>query len=123
MDIVNNPFIDMITYEDIFILEKKNFVQAVLHAIGFTEENYTGIELDLDSIEGVLSSAETPSGISSIHARQYLSLAGHHARSAYLHISEGVYRSDNGDTHATIGKLISYLVSDFIKAHSAGSGS
>ena len=66
MDIVNNPFIDIITYEDIFIHEKRNFRQAVSHAIEFTEDNYTGIELDLDAIENVLSSAVTPSGISEI---------------------------------------------------------
>ncbi|MEO8822226.1 MAG: arginase family protein, partial [Ginsengibacter sp.] len=47
MDIVSNPFIDFISYEDIFIREKKNFIQAVAHATGFTEDNYTGVELDL----------------------------------------------------------------------------
>ena len=64
MDIVNNPFIDMITFEDIFIHSKRNFRQAVSHAIEFTDDNYTGIELDLDSVEEVLSSASTPSGVS-----------------------------------------------------------
>jgi formiminoglutamase len=51
MDIVNNPFIDFITYEDIFIHEKKNFLQAIAHATTFTEDTYTGIEVDLDCIE------------------------------------------------------------------------
>ncbi|MEO5499800.1 MAG: arginase family protein, partial [Ginsengibacter sp.] len=49
-DLFNSPFIDFISFEDIFIHEKKNFIQAVSHATGFTEDNYTGIELDLDSI-------------------------------------------------------------------------
>ncbi len=48
MDIHNNPFIDYITYEEIFIHERKNFIQAVAHATGFTEDSFTGIELDLD---------------------------------------------------------------------------
>ena len=54
---------DCITFEDIFIHEKRNFIQAISHATGFTEDNYTGIELDLDSIQNTLSSASTPSGI------------------------------------------------------------
>jgi formiminoglutamase len=43
VDIVNNPFIDCITFEDIFIHEKRSFRQAVSHAIEFTEDNYAGI--------------------------------------------------------------------------------
>lgn len=117
LDIVNNPFLDFITYEDIFILEKRNFIQAVAHATGFTEENFTGIELDLDCIENTLSSAMTPSGISPLHARQYVTLAARESQVAYLHICEGATRLADGRSNETTGKLISYLVSDFIKAH------
>lgn len=117
-DIVNNPFVDFITYEDIFINEKKNFVQAIAHATGFTEETYTGIELDLDCIENVLSSGITPSGISALHARQYLNFVATDSKVAYVHISEGATRSEDDAEDNTTGKLISYLVSDFIKSHS-----
>ncbi|MEO6949559.1 MAG: formimidoylglutamase [Ginsengibacter sp.] len=117
MDFVNNPFIDCITFEDIFIHEKRNFLQAVSLATSFTEDNYTGIELDLDSIENVLSSAFTPSGISVLHARQYLNLVGLHSKVAYLHICEGATRLATGETNYSTGKLISYLVSDFIKSN------
>jgi formiminoglutamase len=115
LDIVNNPFLDIITYEDIFIHEKKNFIQAVAHATGFTEDNYTGVELDLDSIEHTLTSAETPCGISSLHARQYLSLVAVESKVAYLHICEGSSQLEDGRKSSTTGKLISYLVSDFVK--------
>ncbi|MBA2745911.1 MAG: arginase family protein [Flavisolibacter sp.] len=117
MDIVNNPFIDCITYEDIFIHEKRNFRQSVSHAIQFTDDNYTGIELDLDCVENVLSSACTPSGISSAHARQYMNLCAAHVKPAYLHICEGAARLSNGKTSDLTGKLVSYLVSDFVKMH------
>ena len=117
MDIVNNPFIDVITYEDIFVHEKRHFIQAVAHATGFTEDNYTGIELDLDCIEKVLSSALTPSGLSPLHARQYINFAATDCNPAYLHICEGASRLSDGRTDGATGKLISYLVSDFIKAH------
>jgi formiminoglutamase len=116
LDIVNNPFLDFITYEDIFILEKRNFIQAIAHATSFTEENYTGVELDLDSIEHTLSSSMTPSGISPLHARQYVTLAARDSQIAYLHICEGATRLIDGRSNETTGKLISYLVTDFIKS-------
>jgi len=117
MDIVNNPFFDCITFEDIFIHEKQNFRQAVAHAIGFTDDNHVGIELDLDVIEDVLSSAYTPSGISSFQARQYVSQCASQVKVAYLHICEGATRLKNGKADEATGKLISYLVSDFIKGN------
>ncbi|RXK62162.1 arginase [Lacibacter luteus] len=116
IDIVNNPFIDLITYEDIFLHEKRNFIQAVAHATGFTEDTFTGIELDMDCIRKTLSSALTPVGIDEIHARQYLNFAATDAKVAYLHICEAASALNDGRRSETIGKLISYLVSDFIKA-------
>lgn len=115
MDIVNNPFIDCITFEDIFIHEKRSFRQAVSHAIEFTDDNYAGIELDLDSVENVLSSACSPSGIHVIHARQYINLCAAHVKAAYLHICEGATKLSSGKSNDSTGKLISYLVSDFVK--------
>jgi formiminoglutamase len=115
LEVHNNPFIDYITYEEIFIHERKNFIQAVAHATGFTEDTYTGIELDLDSIEGVLSSATTPSGITALQARQYITFAAQDAKAAYLHICEGATQLADGRKNESTGKLISYLVSDFVK--------
>ncbi len=116
VDIVNNPFIDCITFEDIFVHEKRTFMQAVSHATGFTEDTMTGIDIDLDGIQNTLSSAMTPVGISPVHARQYISFAAADTKTAWLHISEGATRISDGRTDATSGKLAAYLVSDFIKA-------
>jgi formiminoglutamase len=115
LDIVNNPFLDFISYEDIFLQEKRNFIQAVAHALDFTDDNYVGIELDLDSIENSLSSACSPSGIKPIHARQYINLCAAQSKACYLHICEGAVRLSDGRTDPSIGKLISYLVTDFVK--------
>ncbi len=117
MDIHNNPFIDYITFEEIFIHERRNFIQAVAHATGFTEGSQVGIELDLDCIENVLSSAITPAGISPLQARQYINFAATDAKVAYLHICEGATQLADGRKDDTTGKLISYLVSDFVKAN------
>ena len=107
IDIVNNPFIDCIT-----------FLQSVAHATGFTEDTLTGIDIDLDSIQNTLSSAMTPVGITPVQARQYVSFTAADSKPAYFYICEGATRLNDGRTDATSGKLISYLVSDFIKANS-----
>ncbi|HMO61621.1 MAG TPA: formimidoylglutamase [Ferruginibacter sp.] len=117
LDIHNDPFVDYVSYEEIFIREKKNFIQAVAHATGFTEDTYTGIELDLDAVAHALSSAATPSGISTLHARQYITFAAQDAKVAYLHICEGAAQLPDGRRDELTGKLISYLVSDFVKEH------
>ncbi|MEO6537308.1 MAG: arginase family protein [Ferruginibacter sp.] len=116
-DIHANPFIQYITYEEIFIHEKKNFIQAIAHATGFTEDTYTGIELDLDSIQNSLCSAQSPTGLSVLHARQYINFTATDAKVAYLHITEGACQLADGSKNDNTGKLISYLVSDFIKAN------
>jgi len=121
VDIVNNPFIDCITFEDIFVHEKRSFMQAVSHATGFTEDMLTGIDIDLDGIQNTLSSAMTPVGISPVHARQYIFFAAADTKPAYLHICEGATRLSDGRTDATSGKLASYLVSDFVKARNPSS--
>lgn len=118
IDFVNNPFLDCITYEDIFIHEKRTFLQAVVHAIEFTEDNLIGVELDLDSVQNILSSAMTPSGISPVHARQYITHIAAGSRPAYLHICEGASRLSTGKSDDLTGKMISYLVSDFVKGMS-----
>ena len=119
VDMVNNPFFDCITYEDIFIHQKSTFHQSVAHAISFTDDNntFTGIEVDVDSIENVLSSAMTPCGISPVQARQFINLCAANANVCYLHICEAATHLANGKTNEVTGKLLSYLISDFIKMH------
>lgn len=122
-DIVKNDYIDLITFEEIFLQEKMNFHQAMAHAAGFCGESLCGLELDLDSIEGVLASAATPSGLNTLHARQFVDFFAQRLQVAYLHICEGIGENEDGQTYPSIGKLIAYLVSDFIKAHKKGSQS
>lgn len=119
-DISRNPSIRYTSYEEIFIHEKLNFLQAVAHAAGFTENTSTGIELDLDSIQDILSSALTPSGITALMARKFVNYTATDCKVGYLHIAEGACRLSDGTRDDSTGKLISYLVSDFVKAHAAG---
>ena len=102
--------------KDIFVREKTSFQQATNKVLLFTKETYTGIEIDLDAIENVLSSAISPTGFSVVQARQFVHQAASKSKVAYLHICEGASILDNGQKSTATGKLISYLVTDFIKA-------
>ncbi len=115
-DLYSNMNIQYTSYEDIFVHEKMNFRQAVAQAFNFTDEDYTGVELDLDAIRETLSSAMSPTGITSIHARQYMVFAAAHPKIAYVHICEGATKLDDGRQDEKTGKLIAYLITDFIKS-------
>jgi formiminoglutamase len=115
-DLYSNMNIQYVSFEDIFILEKLNFRQAIAQAFSFTDDDYTGVELDLDAIRETLSSAVSPVGITAIHARQYMVFAAANPKIAYLHICEGASKLDDGRTDEKTGKLIAYLVTDFIKS-------
>ena len=115
-ELISDETIQFSTYEDIFLRNNEDFEQAVLQAINFTDGLPTGIELDLDCVQNVLSSASTPSGISTLQARQYVYLTANKANTAYLHLTEGATKLANGKQDLSTGKLIAYLVSDFIKA-------
>lgn len=115
-EISQNPAIQFSFWEAIFLREKMTFKEAIQQAIDFTKNTPTGIELDLDCVENVLSSAMTPCGISPTQARQYIYQTATWADVAYLHICEGATQLSTGQTDFSTGKLISYLVSDFMKA-------
>lgn len=103
--------------EDIIIREKKTFRQAVTEAIKFSSTDFYGLELDMDAIENIPSSAKTSSGISANEARQYVSLGAQNRRVAYLHIAEAAPVLSHIKADNKTGKLIAYLVTDFMKSY------
>lgn len=105
------------TFENIFIREELNFKEAVAEAIDFAKDDHFGIELDMDTVQNIPSSAKTSSGISPNQARQYVTWAAQNVNSAYLHISEAAPVLSHIKTDNKTGKLIAYLVADFIKAN------
>jgi formiminoglutamase len=74
-----------------------------------------GIELDLDSIQFMPSSAFSPSGFSLEQARYYLHTLAPKKNCCYLHIPEGAPKNEQEDK--IVGKSIAYLVWDFITAN------
>lgn len=116
-DMQANPDIDFSYFEDIFIRQKSTFEAAINKAIEHTQSAESGIELDLDCIENTLSSAQSPSGISTTAARQFLHQVAQKSKPCYLHLAEGATTMKNGNSSNQTGKLIVYLISDFIKSY------
>ena len=106
-------------YEDIFIRQRMSYTTALQEAQAHAFGAPTGIELDLDCIEHTLSSASSPSGMTVLQARQYVSYMAQHADCRYIHLTEGAAQLDNGQQSSSIGKLIAYLITDFIKSFPA----
>lgn len=76
-------------------------------------DNYLGVELDLDSIKNMPSSAFTPSGLEVEQARLYvMSLASSMRKVAYLNLPEGA--PTNEQEEKIVGKTLAYLVHDFL---------
>ncbi|MEQ7798263.1 formimidoylglutamase [Pedobacter sp. ASV1-7] len=77
----------------------------------------TGMELDLDCIENVLSSAMTPSGFHLNEIRKIILTTS--KKFAYLHICEGAVTLIDGRHDQSVAKTVAYLVSDFIKSQNS----
>lgn len=116
VNIKKNKNIQTHFFEDIFVREKVSLKTSISKALQFTKETYTGLEIDLDAIENMLSSATSPNGFSVTQARQFIHQTATKSKVAYLHICEGAAELDNGLKSTNTGKFIAYLVSDFIKA-------
>lgn len=115
-ELKSNSSIEFIFFEDIFIRNKISFKDAIQKNIAFIYDNPCGLELDLDAIENVATSAISPSGISATNARQYIHLCATQLPIKYVHFAEGAPILSGIKDNNGVGKLIAYLVTDFIKA-------
>lgn len=106
-----------VTYDSINIRKEKEFNQELVLASEFIQSDCYGIEIDLDAIPNIPSSAMTLSGFSIEELRQFVTFFGKNKNAAYLHICEGAPDLDEGKNNHLIGKLIGYLVTDFIKSN------
>jgi formiminoglutamase len=103
------------TYETIFVRESITFTEALMRNINFVKTQLCGVEIDLDAITNVPSSAKTSSGISPVQARQYVYQCGKQLNPTYFHIAEGAPILSHIKADNKTGKLIAYLITDFIK--------
>ncbi|WP_445957440.1 GNAT family N-acetyltransferase [Yeosuana sp.] len=106
--------IDFNTFEGLKIRKEVTFKKELQRALNHVSNTPFGIEIDCDAIENIASSAMTPSGFSVNAARTFVDFFGKHENACYLHICEAIATADN---EKQIGKLITYLITDFIKAN------
>ncbi|RYD50977.1 MAG: arginase [Sphingobacteriales bacterium] len=104
-------------YEDVFLSGTDRFEDTLTAAFDHSRGFRTGLELDLDCIEGMLSSAMTPSGLTMREARRYVCRAAAETTPAYLHLTEGVVQRSDGLQSALTAKALAYLASDFMRRH------
>ncbi|MEM8521662.1 formimidoylglutamase [Flavobacterium sp. PL12] len=106
------------TYDSVSIRKEKDFNNEMDHALEFINDDFFGLEIDLDAIPNIASSAMTLSGYSVEQLRQFISYFGKSKNVSYLHICEGAPDLGEEKNNHLIGKLIGHLVTDFIKANS-----
>ena len=105
-----------VTYEEVEVKREKNFEIELENALNFIKNEPFGVELDLDAIPNIPSSAMTLSGFSVDKARHFVYYFGKHQNASYFHICEGAPELDDSKNNHLTGKLIASLITDFMKA-------
>ncbi|MGY0392568.1 formimidoylglutamase [Bizionia sp. KMM 8389] len=111
----NNDHISYNTFEALEIRKDLHFKTEMKRALEFVQSKPFGIELDCDAIENTPSSAMTPSGFSLTKTRTFLHNVAQHNNVKYLHLCEA---APTQETEGQVGKLLTYLITDFIRAQS-----
>ena len=101
------------TFDSIEIRNELKFNSEMERALKHISKDTFGIEIDCDAIENITSSAMTPSGFSVNQARKFVNYFGENENAKYLHICEV---APSKRVASQVGKLITYLITDFIKS-------
>lgn len=112
----HNETIKYNTFEQMKVRLEKDFSSELHVAYEHIKKLPYGIEIDLDSVEMVASSAMSPSGFSSVELRQFIHYMALDWNSSYIHICEAAPSLDQAENKHLTGKLIAYLITDFIKS-------
>lgn len=112
----HNKYINYNTFEAIAVRKETEYKHEMQYALNFIKKDKFGIEIDLDAIQNIASSAMTPSGFSANDAREFIAYFGSSKNVAYLHLCEAAPSLENTNSNQT-GKLISYLITDFLRAN------
>lgn len=99
-------------YEDMAISQQFSFEEGIKQAEAFCGDKSFGVELDMDAIAMMGSSAISPDGFSLAQARTFIQHFAQHPNVGYFHICEGAPAL--APVPNQVGKAIAYLVSDII---------
>lgn len=103
------------TLESIAIRRERDLAGEADRALSFVQDEHFGLEIDCDAIINIPSSAMTPSGLAVNDTRYLTHKFSRNENIQYLHICEAAPDSDKKSDMILVGKLISYLITDFIK--------
>jgi formiminoglutamase len=104
------------TLFDDYIVGKRDLLTDLYNEKSHLESiGHYGIELDLDAIQDMPSSAFTPSGFSLNEARMFVKTLANSSKCRYLHLPEGAPRNEQEEK--IVGKALAYLAWDFIHEH------
>lgn len=101
------------TFEAIKIRKELKYKTELEKALKHISDCEYGIEIDCDAIQNTPSSAISPSGFSVNKTRNFVNYFAKHNNATYIHICEA---APTKKTANQVGKLITYLITDFIKA-------
>lgn len=105
-----------IGFEDLMVRSTFDIQTCLLNALEHIKWVPFGVEVDLDSLALFPASAFSPSGFQPEVARQFVHQLAQHPNCAYLHLCEAAPDLDPLNGKTIVGKMLSYLATDFIKA-------
>lgn len=106
-----------LSFEDIAIRKSTHFDECLKEASKYLHDVHpVGIELDLDSIEDLPSSARTPFGLSPQQAAHYIHTMAENIDTKYLHLSEAAPPLGCDDSERQVGKVLALMVMTYLKA-------
>jgi formiminoglutamase len=108
------------TFFEDYIKNPDGFYEDIDIVCDRAKNNVVGLDIDLDSIAFMPSSAFTPSGLNLEHVRYLVQKMGSLNETKYLHLTEGAAKSDI--EKRTIGKALAYLCWDFISQKQISAG-
>ena len=109
---------DYVTWESLFARRELGFAKALERASDHARASGApvGLELDLDAVAGMPSSAQAPNGLTCEEAAWFV----HHLASrlpvAWLHLPEAAPSLGGEGGSRLVGKTLALLVSTFVKA-------
>jgi formiminoglutamase len=105
------------SFFDDYIMNPDQFAKDVQHVKKNIDPNTSfGVEVDMDCMRLMPSSAFTPSGFSVEQVRYFIQSISSHSSCSYLHLPEAA--PTNEAEEKVTGKTLAYLVWDFITTNS-----
>jgi len=99
---------------DSYLRGETSLEKMIKTSLKFTGKETCGIELDLDSVCGFPSSAETETGFTPNETREIILRLASETNPVYFHLTEGAPLK-NPENSGRFAKLAACLVSDYIK--------